>query len=258
MFGMRSDLETQDDAVQTKAHECEHGGGAELANLLIIEDEVPIRRLVKAAMASEPFRLVETGSAQEGIEVAAKRRPDIILLDLGLPDGEGLQVIRAVREWSQVPIIIVSGRDQESLKVEAFELGADDYVTKPFGTSELLARMRAVMRRYAREISGTGSEVLEFEGLKIDLLARRVTVRGRDVHLTPLEYKLLCAMARHAGKVVPHRQLLVEVWGAEYSDEAQYLRVYMGYLRKKIEENPSQPKWILNEPRIGYRLNVSD
>jgi two-component system, OmpR family, KDP operon response regulator KdpE len=226
------------------------------ATLLLIEDDPAIRRLIQAGMgeSTTAVRIVEASTASEGIELAARRKPDVILLDLGLPDGDGLAVLKAVRSWSGVPIIVVSAREQEDLKVAALESGADDYVTKPFGVGELWARVKVALRRGAQIGTGPESFVFENGDLYIDLAARQVKIRGKEAHLTPLEYKLLCVLAKHAGKVVTHRQLLAEVWGEEYSDEAQYLRVYMGYLRKKLEADPSRPTIILTEPRIGYRL----
>lgn len=226
------------------------------ATLLLIEDDPAIRRLIQAGLGESSMRVLEASTASEGIEMAARRRPDVILLDLGLPDGEGMSVLESVRGWSSVPVIVVSAREQEDLKIAALEAGADDYVTKPFGVGELLARVRVALRR-GTQIGNSGeSAVFDNGELYIDVATRTVRVRGEEARLTPLEYRLLCALARHAGRVVTHRQLLAEVWGDEYSEESQYLRVYLGYLRKKLEVDPSHPKIILTEPRIGYRLSA--
>lgn len=226
------------------------------SRVLLIEDESGIRRLMRASLVGTDFRLLEAESGHEGIEIVAKHSPHIVLLDLGLPDIEGIEVIRTIRGWTSVPIIVLSARGQENQKVECLEAGADDYVTKPFGVSELVARIRAAIRRTAALQDKDENAVFEFGDLKIDMSSRRVSKAGEDVHLTPIEYKLLCVLVRHAGKVVTHRQLLTEVWGAEYSEEAQYLRVYMGYLRRKIETSAVKPKTLLTEPRVGYRLAV--
>src|SRR5688572_23974815 len=218
------------------------------ATMLVVEDDPAIRRLIHAGLGEAAIRIVEASTASEGIELAARRKPDVILLDLGLPDGEGMGVLKAVRSWSSVPVIVVSAREQEDLKIAALEAGADDYVTKPFGVGELWARIRVALRRGAQLGSGPESCIFDSGDLYIDLAARQVKIRGEEAHLTPLEYKLLCVLAKHAGKVVTHRQLLAEVWGEEYSEEAQYLRVYMGYLRKKLETDPSRPTIILTEP----------
>lgn len=222
--------------------------------ILLIEDDPAIVRLIKVSLEGAPYRVFDSGTAAEGVEAAAKRRPDLIILDLGLPDAQGFKVIETVREWTSTPIIVVSGRGEEEMKVRALELGADDYITKPFGVSELHARIKVALRHAVAAQSGSESSVFEGGPLVVDMSARRVSVRGTDVHLTPIEYRLLCVLIKHAGKVVTHRQLLAEVWGTEYSEEAQYLRVYMGYLRKKLEDQPDKPQMLLTEPRVGYRL----
>lgn len=224
--------------------------------VIAIEDDVAIRRLLSAAFESTPYHLIEAESAKEGIDLIVRRRPELILLDMGLPDMTGIEVIKKVRGWSSTPIIIVSATGNEALKVEALECGADDYVTKPFGVGELLARMAVALRHSSGTLGQVGESVFESGDLSIDRSTREVKVRGERVLLTPIEYKLLVTLAKHAGKVVTHRQLLIEVWGPEYSDEGQYLRVYMGYLRKKIEKAPERPEMLLNEPRVGYRLAV--
>lgn len=222
--------------------------------VLLIEDDVPIRRLLRAAMEDTEFKLLEADTGARGLELAAHKNPDVILLDLGLPDLDGALIIERVREWSQIPIIVLSARGQERYKVHCLGIGADDYVTKPFGVAELLARVRANLRRTPNSAESIEVPVFEHGDLKVDMSARRIEIRGEEVHLTPLEYRLLCTLIRHAGKVVTHQQLLQEVWGPEYSDESQYLRVYMGYLRKKLETGDQ--KLFLTEPRIGYRLAV--
>ena len=226
------------------------------ATMLIVEDDPAIRRLIQVGMGETSMRIVEAETAADGIELAARRKPDVILLDLRLPDGEGMSVLKAVRSWSSVPIIVVSAREQEDLKVAALEAGADDYITKPFGLGELWARVRAALRRGTQAGVSPQDSVFEAGDLFIDFAARKVKVRNEEAHLTPLEYKLLTVLAKHAGKVVTHRQLLSAVWGDEYSEESQYLRVYMGYLRKKLELDPSRPTILLTEPRIGYRLSA--
>jgi two-component system KDP operon response regulator KdpE len=195
--------------------------------------------------------LAATG--REALAEATMRSPDLILLDLGLPDMDGVEIARRIREWSQTPIIVVSARGKEAQKVEVLDAGADDYLTKPFGVGELLARVRVALRHSAR-VEQTGEAVFETGELRIDLSARRVTVRGGEIHLTRTEYKLLTALAKHAGKVLTHRQLLLEVWGPESTEQSQYLRVYMGQLRHKIEKDPARPRYILTEVGVGYRL----
>ena len=224
--------------------------------VLAIEDDPAIRNLLVASFEHTEYRIIEAATASEGIDAITKKRPDIVLLDMSLPDTNGIKVIQTVRGWSSVPIVIISGHGTEEIKVAALEAGADDYVTKPFGISELMARMKVALRHAIAAASQSSDAVFESGDLKLDRAAREVYVRGERVSLTPIEYKLLCALAKHAGKVVTHRQLLSEVWGEEYSEEAQYLRVYVGYLRKKIELKPDKPELILSEPRVGYRLVV--
>ncbi|MCO5297308.1 MAG: response regulator [Fimbriimonadaceae bacterium] len=210
--------------------------------------------MLRAAMEDTEFKLLEAETGAQGLELAARKNPDVILLDLGLPDLDGAEIIQRVREWSQLPILVLSARGQEGYKVHCLEAGADDYVMKPFGIAELFARLRAALRRAPTSSESIQDPVFEHGHLKVDMSARRIEVHGEEVHLTPLEYRLLCTLIRHAGKVVTHRQLLQEVWGPEYADEAQYLRVYMGYLRKKLETGDQ--KLFLTEPRVGYRLAV--
>lgn len=225
------------------------------ATVLIVEDDPAIRRLLKAAFKDTGFDAIEAETGESGIAAAVKEQPDIILLDLGLPDVSGLQVVKTVRSWSACPIIMLSATGQEKMKVECLEAGADDYITKPFGVNELLARLRVAHRRALATISPNATSVFESGGVRVDLASREVTVNGQRIHLTPLEYKLLTALIRHAGKVVTHRQLLSDVWGPDYAEEWQYLRLYVGYLRRKI---PGGQDLILNEPGVGYRLILTD
>lgn len=224
--------------------------------ILTVDDDAAIRRLLKVCFESTPHTLIGAESAAEGLELVLSRRPDLILLDLGLPDSDGLALMKTIRSWSKIPIIVLSGSGNEERKVEALENGADDYITKPFSVGELLARVSVAFRHADALQTGQDDPVMELGDLRIDAASREVTMRGERVQLTPIEYKLLLTLAKHAGKVVTHRQLLVEVWGPEYADEAQYLRVYIGYLRKKIEGDSKQDSIFLNEPRVGYRLAV--
>ena len=224
--------------------------------ILIIEDEVPIRRFLRAALSASNYRWVEAGTAQEGLAQAALRQPDLVILDLGLPDLDGLEVIRQLRGWSAVPIVVLSARQQEGDKVLALDAGADDYLTKPFGVAELLARIRVGLRHAGRPAAASESPVFEVGGLRVDLALRQVVVEGQEVHLTPIEYRLLATLVHHAGKVLTHRQLLREVWGPGYADESHYLRVYVAQLRRKLEADPARPRYLINEPGVGYRLRV--
>ncbi|MDF0642787.1 MAG: response regulator [Nitrospira sp.] len=228
--------------------------GQEVA-VLVIEDEPEIRRFLRTTLPAHGFRLIEATTGQDGLTEARARNPDLILLDLGLPDLDGTEVIRQVREWTATPIIVLSAREQEQMKVGALDQGADDYVTKPFGVHELLARMRTALRHVAR-VADAGESVFSVEGLRVDLGRRQVFVSGKEIHLTPIEYKLLTALVRHAGKVLTHRQLLKEVWGPLHVDESHYLRVYMRQLRNKVETNPAQPRYLVTELGVGYRLKT--
>jgi two-component system KDP operon response regulator KdpE len=221
--------------------------------VLLIEDEPQMRRFLRAALGADEYHLVEASTAREGLAQAAGCNPDLILLDLGLPDSDGLDVTRRIREWSHAPIIVISARGQERDKVAALDAGADDYLTKPFGVGELLARMRVALR-HARESGGATEVVFEAGGLRVDLVRRLVYRDGEEVHLTPLEYKLLTNLVKHAGKVLTHRQLLKEVWGINAISQTHYLRVYMTQLRHKLEQDPTQPRLLLTEPGVGYRL----
>ena len=224
--------------------------------VLLIEDEPEIRRFLRATLPAHGFRLYEAATGTDGLTEARARNPDLILLDLGLPDLEGSTVIRQVREWTATPIIVLSARDQESVKVAALDLGADDYVTKPFGVDELLARMRAALRHASRSAADVGEPVFILGDLKVDLGRRQVFVAAKEIHLTLIEYKLLTTLIRYAGKVMTHRQLLKEVWGPLHVEEAHYLRVYMRQLRNKLEKTPAHPRYLVTELGVGYRLRT--
>jgi two-component system KDP operon response regulator KdpE len=222
--------------------------------VLVVEDEPQMRKFVRIALESHDYRVIEAATAAEGIQQAISYAPDAVVLDLGLPDMDGMSVTRRLREWSTVPILVVSARGQEDSKVKALDGGADDYITKPFGAAELMARLRVALRHAAESrdvpmaIARLGDEV------EIDLVRRVVRVRATEVHLTPIEYKLLTTLVKHAGMVMTHRQLLESVWGPGHAHQMQYLRVYMTQLRHKLESNPARPQLLLTEPGIGYRL----
>lgn len=222
--------------------------------ILLIEDEPQIRRFLRASLPSQGYRLEEAVNGEEGLLQAAMRQPDIIILDLGLPDIDGLEVTKRLREWAQIPIIVLSARGQENDKIAALDAGADDYLTKPFGMGELLARLRVALRHQASLSGDSPSPVFTVSDLRVDLARRQVWISNEEIHLTPHEYKLLTTLIQHAGKVVTHSQLLREVWGPGYNDENHYLRVYMGQLRHKLEKSPAQPRYLLTEPGVGYRL----
>jgi two-component system KDP operon response regulator KdpE len=222
--------------------------------ILLIEDEPQMRRFLRTALTANDYRLVEAETAKEGLAQAAARNPDVILLDLGLPDRDGLDVARELREWSGTPIIVLSARGREQDKVAALDLGADDYLTKPFGVEELLARIRVALRHAALPPGSAPEPIFEAGELRVDLADRRVWRQGQEVHLTPTEYKLLATLVRHAGKVLTHRQLLKEVWGANYVNQSHYVRVYLGQLRQKIEADAARPRLLVTEPGVGYRL----
>ena len=223
--------------------------------VLVIEDEPQMRRFLKASLEAHDYRLVEAVTAREGLAQAAGRNPDVILLDLGLPDLDGIELTRRLREWSRTPIIVISARGREQDKIAALDAGADDYLTKPFGIGELLARLRVALR-HAAAPEGGGEPVFEVGDLKVDLAARLVFRRGAEVHLTPIEYKLLATLVRHAGKVLTHRQLLKEAWGPNAVEQTHYVRVYMTQLRHKLEDDPSRPRYLLTESGVGYRLKA--
>jgi two-component system KDP operon response regulator KdpE len=221
--------------------------------VLVVEDEPQMRRFLRASLTSHDFRVVEATSSKEGLALATSHNPEVVLLDLGLPDEDGVLLTRRMREWSRVPIIVISARGREADKVEALDAGADDYLTKPFGVSELLARIRVALR-HAQQGGGAAAPVVEIGPLRIDLARREVTLESKDVRLTPIEYRLLTLLAQHAGKVLTHRQILKEVWGPSHAEETHYLRVYMAQLRRKIEANPARPRLLVTEPGVGYRL----
>lgn len=218
---------------------------------LVIDDELQIRRLLRVCLEGKGYRVSEAATGQEGITLAAQHPPDVVILDLGLPDIDGVTVLKRLREWTKVPVVVLSVRDREEDKIAALDNGADDYVTKPFGTGELLARLR-VAQRHAQ--SQTENAVFRSGALEVDLAGRSVILNGKMVKLTATEYSLLRLFVQHAGKVLTHRQILREVWGPNYTDQTHYLRVYMTHLREKLEAEPSSPTLLITEPGIGYRL----
>ena len=222
--------------------------------VLLVEDERQMRRFLRLTLQSEGYAVIEAETAAEGLSQATMRNPDIILLDLGLPDMDGLEVIAKLREWTSLPVIVISARDQEGDKIKALDNGADDYLTKPFGAGELLARIRASLRHAAPKGAVQGEALFIAEDLKIDFLKRQVYRGNRELHLTPIEYRLLTVLVGNAGRVMTHRQLLKEVWGPPYIEQTHYLRVFMNQLRKKIEADSTRPHFLLNEPGIGYRF----
>jgi two-component system KDP operon response regulator KdpE len=223
---------------------------------LVVEDEPQVIRFLKASLASHGFRVLDAPTGQRGLIEASAHVPDIVLLDLGLPDMDGVEVVRRLREWTAVPVIVLSARGQERDKIEALDAGADDYLTKPFGIGELLARMRVALRHADRVGEDAESGELVVGDLWVNLAARRVTVAGKEIHLTPNEYRLLAVLSRNAGKVVTQRQLLKEVWGPSSIEQSHYLRVYMAQLRHKLEAEPARPRWLITEPGVGYRLRA--
>jgi two-component system KDP operon response regulator KdpE len=226
--------------------------------ILVIEDEPQIRRFLRATLTSHGYKLVEAGNGQEGLALATTWLPDLVILDLGLPDMDGVNVARRLREWSAAPILVLSVRDREHDKIAALDAGADDYLTKPFGVGELLARIRVALRHSAQISQEPGDPIFKVGDLQVDLSRRQVTLKGVEVHLTPIEYKLLTVLIRHAEKVVTHQQLLKEVWGPACTNETHYLRVYMGQLRRKLEGDPARPRYLITEPGVGYRLKVDE
>jgi two-component system KDP operon response regulator KdpE len=221
--------------------------------VILVEDERQIRRFVRTALEAEGWNVHETDTLRQGLIDAGTRKPDLIILDLGLPDGDGMEFLHDLRGWSKVPVIVLSARVGEQDKIEALDAGADDYLTKPFGVGELLARVRAASRR-RRDAGATIGSVFEFGDVKIDLSLRTVHKNGESVHLTPIEYRLLSLLIANFGKVLTHRQILREVWGPSHTGDGHYVRVYMGHLRQKLEDDPAQPRHILTETAVGYRL----
>ncbi len=223
-------------------------------HVLLVEDEPQMRRFLRVALEGSGYRYLEASTGEEGLTLAVQHRPDVILLDLGLPDMDGLELMTRLRAWSQTPVIVISARGQETDKIGALDVGADDYLTKPFGTGELLARIRVALRH--AEPGAAEEPVFKLGHWQVDLARRQVLVAGQEVHLTPLEYGLFTTLIRHAGKVVTHRQLLKEVWGGVAGAQPLYLRVYMAQLRHKLEEDPSRPRYLQTEPGVGYRLRL--
>jgi two-component system KDP operon response regulator KdpE len=224
--------------------------------VLLVEDEDSMRRFLRPALVAQDYRVLEATTGEEALRLAASHNADVVMLDLRLPDLDGLEVTRRLREWTQAPIIILSARGQEDDKVQVLDAGADDYITKPFGLQELLARLRVAVRYAESRGRAPAQAVLTLGALQIDLAKRRVSVEGREVRLTPTEYKLLHTLARHVGKVLTHQQLLREVWGPGRAKETQYLHVYMGHLRNKLEADPTRPKLLITEPGVGYHLEA--
>jgi two-component system KDP operon response regulator KdpE len=225
-----------------------------LPAVLVIEDDPQIRRFLRATLPAHGYRVIEAETGGEGLTQAASRTPDVILLDLGLPDMDGLDVVTRLREWSSIPVIVLTARGLERDKVTALDAGADDYLTKPFGVEELLARLRVALRHARMAVTGQLDPLITVGSLQIDLAGHHLLVDGAEVHLTPTEFKLLALLARHLGRVVTHRQLLVEVWGPNAATSSHYLRVQMHSLRRKIERVPARPRYLTTEPGVGYRL----
>jgi two-component system, OmpR family, KDP operon response regulator KdpE len=221
--------------------------------VLVVEDEVEIRRFIRLSLQAESMEVSEADSMHRGLIEAGTRRPDLVVLDLGLPDGDGIDFIRSLRTWSEVPVIVLSARTMEADKIAALDAGADDYLVKPFGTGELLARVRAQLRRHPRA-SADAQSVLEFGDVRIDLVRRTVERAGTALHLTPIEYRLLTHLASHPNRVLTHPQLLRAVWGPSHSEDTHYVRIYMGHLRAKLEADPSQPQHLITELGVGYRF----
>ncbi|MBM3115075.1 two-component system response regulator KdpE [Jeongeupia naejangsanensis] len=222
--------------------------------VVVIEDEAQIARFVSLALEGEGMVSHVAGTVRDGLIAAGTRQPDLLILDLGLPDGDGIVLVRELRAFSDVPVLVLSARTQESDKVAALDAGADDYLTKPFGVAELMARVRVLLRRHARQDASSRDGKVTVGDVEIDLVAREVSRGGEALHLTPIEYRLLSVLIRHAGKVLTHRQLLLEVWGPAYVEHSHYLRIYMGHLRQKLEADPAQPQHLLTETGVGYRL----
>jgi two-component system KDP operon response regulator KdpE len=226
--------------------------------VLVVEDEAPIRRFLKAALEAQRFKLLEATTGAQAITMAATHNPDIILLDLGLPDIDGLEVITRIREWSNTPIIVISARGKDTEKVDGLDAGADDYLAKPFSVEELSARMRVAIRRLSQSRVGKEGPIFQTGDLKVDLASRMVWVGPKEIHLTPIEFKLLAVLVRHSGKVITQRQLLQEVWGYRSDEQAHYLRNYIHHLRHKLEADPARPVYLSTEPGVGYRLRYKE
>ena len=224
--------------------------------IVVIEDYPAIRLFLRTGLSAHGFKVFEADRGKQGIIEAGVRKPDLIILDLGLPDMDGVDVIKTIREWSTMPIIILSARSNEQNKIDALDAGADDYLTKPFGLGELLARIRVALRHSVSSLAQDQNGIFKTGALKVDLLKRQVFVAESEVHLTPIQYRLLSVLIKNAGKVLTHHSLLKEVWGPSYKDNSHYLRIYMSQLRQKLEKDPAQPQYLLTESGIGYRLKV--
>jgi two-component system KDP operon response regulator KdpE len=222
--------------------------------IIVIEDDPPIRRFLRTGLSTQGFTVFESDTGKQGIIEVETRKPDLVILDLGLPDMDGVEVIKAIRSWSAIPIIILSARSSEQHKIDALDAGADDYLTKPFGFGELLARIRVALRHAIQPQEHIQSGVFVTANLKVDLHNRLVSIDEQEIHLTPIQYRLLTVLVLHAGRVLTHQQILKEVWGPSYSENAHYLRIYMSQLRQKLEVDPTQPKFLLTESGVGYRL----
>lgn len=225
-----------------------------MTTVLIVEDEKEIRRFLRMALEGENFRVVDADTLSRGLIEAATRKPELAILDLGLPDGDGIQFIREVRQWSSMPVIVLSARSDEEDKIAALDAGADDFLSKPFGVGELLARVRVALRHRPATGTDAASAPIAFGEVSVDIAARRVTRDGCDLHLTPIEFRLLVSLLNHPGKVMTQRQLLVQVWGPNAVEHNHYLRIYMGHLRQKLERDPAQPQHLLTETGVGYRF----
>jgi two-component system KDP operon response regulator KdpE len=225
--------------------------------IVVIEDDASIRRFLSSSLSRHGFMVYEAETGKQGVIEAGRRKPDLLILDLGLPDIDGIRVIRSIREWSAVPIIVLSARNNESQKIEALDAGANDYLTKPFGFGELRARIRVALRHAFRVDEHGQHEIFQTANIKIDLLNRIVSLDDQPIHLTPIQYRLLSVLTKHAGKVLTHQQILKEVWGPSHQENAHYLRIYMSQLRQKLEANPTQPRILLTESGVGYRLQPS-
>lgn len=224
--------------------------------VVVIEDDPQMRRFLRTGLASQGFQVHEAETGRQGLIEVGTRKPDLVILDLGLPDMDGVDVVKAIRDWTALPILILSARTAEQDKIDALDAGADDYLTKPFGQGELLARLRVALRHAAASSESAQGEVFRTGNLRVDLQKRLVWVDEAEVHLTPIQYRLLSVLAKHAGKVLTHRQILKEVWGPAYVEHAHYLRIYMSQLRQKLEADPTQPRYLLTESGVGYRLKV--
>ncbi|MDP3331241.1 MAG: response regulator [Methylococcaceae bacterium] len=224
--------------------------------IIVIEDDPPIRRFLRTGLSTQGFAVFEADTGKQGIVEASVRKPDLVILDLGLPDMDGVDVIKAIRAWSELPIIILSARSSEQHKIDALDAGADDYLTKPFGFGELLARIRVALRHSIKPNEQIQGDVFVTANLKVDLHNRVVSIDDQEIHLTPIQYRLLTVLIKHAGKVLTQQQILKEVWGPSYQENAHYLRIYMSQLRHKLEADPTQPKFLLTESGVGYRLKV--